>query len=186
MGHPNLGLKHPQHAQNRIRHPGWILPKLGHPKPLQVRKAQVTLGPRPSTTIRPPKASLTVEEIFASLEGSLPRTLEAKAISDLLEGHPSGPLDARTDSASLEAPSAEPSTGPRRKRNLRLIRDRPRRTGVAAQPPDEMSAFTRQLLHSTGRESGGVMRRQLASAIMLHSGRDRRLISLRPLLCRCS
>jgi hypothetical protein len=127
-----------------------------------------------------------VEEISASLEGSLPGTLEAKAISDSLEGRPSGPLNARTDTASLKAPSAEPSTGPRRKRNLRLVRDRPRRTGAAAQPPDETSAFTRQLLHSIGRESGGVRRRQLASAIMPHSRHDRRLISLRPLLCRCS
>ena len=186
MEPPNPGLKHPQHAHSRIRHPGWILPKLGCPKPFQVQKAQVTLDPRPGTAIRTPKASLTVEEISASLEGSLPRTLEAKAISDSLEGRPSGPLDARTDSASLEAPSAEPSTGPRRKRNLRLIRDRPRRTGVAAQPPDETSAFTRQLLHNIGRESGGVRQRQLASAIMPHSRHDRRLISLRPLLCCCS
>jgi len=127
-----------------------------------------------------------VEEISASLEGPLPRILEAKAISDSLEGRPSGPLDARTDSASLEAPSAEPSTGPRRRSNPHLVRDRPRRTGATAQPPDGTDAFTRQLLHSTGRESGGVRRHQLASAIMLHSGYDRRLINLHPLLCCCS
>ena len=141
-------------------------------------------GPTPQ--YGPPKASLTVEEISASLEGPLPRILEAKAISDSLEGRSSGPLDARIDSASLEAPSVEPSTGPRRRSNLRLIRDCLWQTGATAQPPDGTDAFTRQLLHSTGRESRGVRRRQLASAIMLHSGYDRRLINLRPLLCHCS
>jgi len=120
------------------------------------------------------------------LEGPLPRILEAKAISDSLEGRPSGPLDARTDSASLEAPSVEPSTGPRRRSNLCLVRDCPRRTGATTQPPEGTDALTRQLLHSTGRESGGVRRRQLASAIMLHSRCDRRLINLCPLLCCCS
>ena len=103
-----------------------------------------------------------------------------------LEGRPSGPLDARTDSASLEAPSVEPSMGPRRRSNLRLIRDCLWQTGATAQPPDGTDAFTRQLLHSTGQESSGVRRRQLASAIMLHSRCDRRLINLCPLLCCCS
>ena len=152
----------------------------GYGKP----KSRSAHGPAPR--YGPSKVSLTMEEISASLEGSLPRTLEAKAISDSLEGRPSGPLDARTDSASLEFPSAEPSTRPRRRSDLCLIRDHPRRTGAAAQPPDGTDAFTRQLLHSTGRESGGVRQRQLASATMLHSGYDRRLINLRPLLCRCS
>ena len=112
---------------------------------------------------------MTVEEISASLEGSLPRTLEAKAISDSLEGHPSGPLDARMDSASLEAPSAEPPMRPRHRSNLRLVRDCPRWTGVVAQPPDGTGAFTRQLLHGMGRELCNVRQHQLASAIMLHS-----------------
>ena len=155
MGHPNPRLKHPQRAQNRIRHPGWILPKLGRPKPLQVRKAQVTLDPRPGTAIRTPKASLTVEEISASLEGSLPRTLEAKAISDSLEGHPSGPVDVRTDSASLEAPSAEPSTRPQHRSDLRLVRDHPRRTEAAAQPLDG----TGRIYSPTTRRHGAGVRR---------------------------
>ena len=47
-------------------------------------------------------------------------------------------------------------------------------------------AFTRQLLHGMGRGSGGVRRRQLASAIMPHGGRDRHPLSLHPALCRYS
>ena len=147
-------------------------------------KSRLAHGPAPR--YGPPKASLTAGEINASLEGSLPKTFAIKAISDSLEGRPSGSHDARTDSASLEAPSVEPSTGPQHGRNLHLVRDRPRRTGAAAQPPDGTGALTHQPLHGMGRESGGIGRRQLASAIMPHSGHGRRLINLRPLLCHCS
>ena len=52
--------------------------------------------------------------------------------------------------------------------------------------PTGRDAFTRQPLRSEGRVADGVRRRQLALAIMPHSGCDRRLISLRPPLCRYS
>ena len=101
-----------------------------------------------------------------------------------LEGRPSGPLDARTDSASLEAPSAEPSTGPQCGGNLRLVQDYPRRTEATAQPP----RWTGRIYSPTTprRVADGVSRRQLALAIMPHNGHDRRLISLHPPLCRYS
>jgi hypothetical protein len=47
-------------------------------------------------------------------------------------------------------------------------------------------AFIRQPLRCGGRGADGVRRRQLALAIMPHSKRDRRLISLHPPLCRYS
>ena len=52
--------------------------------------------------------------------------------------------------------------------------------------PAGRDAFTRQPLRGGGRVADGVRRRQLALAIMPHSGRDRRLISLHPPLCRYS
>ena len=52
--------------------------------------------------------------------------------------------------------------------------------------PTVRGAFTRQPLRGVGRVADGVRRRQLALAIMPHSGRDRRLISLHPPLCRYS
>ena len=52
--------------------------------------------------------------------------------------------------------------------------------------PAGRDAFIRQPLRGGGRVADGVRRRQLALAIMPHSGRDRRLISLHPPLCRYS
>jgi len=52
--------------------------------------------------------------------------------------------------------------------------------------PAGRDAFTHQPLRGGGRVADGVRRRQLALAIMPHSGRDRRLISLHPPLCRYS
>jgi len=52
--------------------------------------------------------------------------------------------------------------------------------------PAGRDAFTRQPLRGGGRVADGVSRRQLALAIMPHSGHDRRLISLHPPLCRYS
>ena len=52
--------------------------------------------------------------------------------------------------------------------------------------PAGRDAFTRQPLRGGGRVADGVRRRQLALAIMPHSGHDRRLISLHPPLCRYS
>ena len=49
--------------------------------------------------------------------------------------------------------------------------------------PAGRDAFTRQPLRGGGRVADGVRRRQLALAIMPHSGRDRRLVSLHPSLC---
>ena len=74
-------------------------PNSGAQSHFRYRKHKSRLAHGPALRYSPPKASLTVEEISASLEGSLPRTLEAKAISDSLEGCPTGPFDARTDSA---------------------------------------------------------------------------------------
>ena len=88
----------------------------------------------------------------APLEGPPPRPLEAKAISDSLEGRPLGPLDAWTDSTSPETALGGPERRPNR--------------------PTGRGAFTHQLLHGMGRGLGGVRRRQLASAIMPHSGYD--------------
>jgi len=102
----------------------------------------------------------------APLEGPPPRPLEAKAISDSLEGRPLGPLDAWTDSTSPETALGGPERRPNR--------------------PTGRGAFTHQLLHGMGRGLGGVRRRQLASAIMPHSGHDRRPLSLRSPLCRHS
>ena len=102
----------------------------------------------------------------APLEGPPPRPLEAKAISNSLEGRPPGPLDAWTDSTSLETALGRPERQPNHL------------TG--------RGAFTCQLLHDMGRGLGGVRRRQLASAIMPHSGRDWRPLSLRSPLCRHS
>jgi len=58
-------------------------------------KLEYALGPRPNATVRPIRGLTSRGAISASLEGSLPRPLDAQAIS-----------------ASLEAPSAEPSTDP--------------------------------------------------------------------------
>ena len=52
--------------------------------------------------------------------------------------------------------------------------------------PAGRDTFTRQPLRGGGRVADGVRRRQLALAIMPHSGRDRHLISLHPPLCRYS
>ena len=52
--------------------------------------------------------------------------------------------------------------------------------------PVGRDTFTRQPLRGGGRVADGVRRRQLALAIMPHSGRDRHLISLHPPLCRYS
>ena len=105
--------------QNGIWHLGQIPPKSGHPKTPQVRRAQITIGPRPSIAARSPRGIASRGATSASLEGP-----------------PSRPLEARAVSASLVAPSAEPSVGPRHGGNLRLARDHPRQTEAAAQPPD--------------------------------------------------
>ena len=118
MGYPNPGLKHPQHAQNRIRHPDRILPNSDDRSLFRYGKSKSLSAHGPAPRYGPSKASLTEDEISSSLEG-----------------HPSGPLDARTDSASLEDPSAEPSTRPRGRSNLCLVRDHLWRTEATAQLP---------------------------------------------------
>jgi len=49
--------------------------------------------------------------------------------------------------------------------------------------PAGRDTFTRQPLRGGGRVADSVRRRQLALAIMPHSGRDQPLISLHPPLC---
>ena len=126
------------------------------------------MGPRPSTTVRP-------------LRGSAGQG----AASNSLEGRPPRPLDARTDSASLEAPLAETSTGPRHGHNLRLVSDHPRWAGAASQPLDRTSAVIAQPLHSIGggsqMVSGGLSRHRPPHC---NSRYDQRPVSLRPPLCR--
>ena len=64
MGHPNPGLKHPRHAQSKIRHLGRILPKLGRPKPLQAQKSQVQARP---TARHPDTAPLRPRQPWSNL-----------------------------------------------------------------------------------------------------------------------
>ena len=183
MGHPNPGLKH---AQNIIRHPGRILPELGRRSLFRHGKPKTRLAHGPAPRFGPFKASLTEDEISASLEGRPSGTLGARMISASLEGRPSGPLgarmnsasiegrpsgplDARTDSASLEAPSAEPSTGPRCRRNLRLVRDYPRRTEATVQPP----RLAGRIYSPTTPQWGGGGRCQAMSAGVGHRATQR-------------
>ena len=64
MGHPNPGLKHPRPAQSKIRHLGRFLPKLGRPKPLQTREAQVHTRP---TARHPDTAPLRPRQPWSNL-----------------------------------------------------------------------------------------------------------------------
>ena len=154
MGHPNQGLKPHQTCKTRLgiwveSSPGAVpTSKLGCPKPLQVRKAQATLGPQPSTMVRPLRCLAGCGAISALLEDSPPRPLEAKAIS-----------------ASLETPSAEPPVGPRHGRKLRLAQDHPRQTGAAAQPPDGIGRINSP---TTPRHGAGLRWCRAASAGVGH------------------
>ena len=67
-------------------------------------KLEYTLGPRPNNTVWPIRGLTSRGAISASLEGSLPR-----------------PLDARANSASLEAPSAKPYADPQHGGNSALF-----------------------------------------------------------------
>ena len=141
VGYHNWG--HPDHESKRPR----ITQTLG-PSPLQVREVQVTLGPRPSATVRPFRGLASRGANSASLEGSPPRPLGAKAIS-----------------ASLETPLAEPSAGPPRGGKLHLARDHPRQTVAATQPPDGTG---RIYSPTTPRHGAGVRWSQAASTGVGH------------------
>jgi hypothetical protein len=126
------------------------------------KKPKRILGPRPNATMW----------LFRGLT-------DRKTTSATLEASPPRPQATRPISASLEAPSAEPSAEPRRGGKLRLIRDPPRHTEAASQPPDGTSAF---IANHSMAWSGS----QTASAATPHSGRDRRPVRLLRSLCRYS
>ena len=104
-----------------------------------------------------------------------------------LEGRPSGPLDARTNSASLEVPRLSPPWGLGVGEISALFETTLGGRKLWLNHPAGRDAFTRQSLRGgRGGVADGVRRRQLALAIMPHSERGRCLISLHPLLCRYS
>ena len=139
MGHPNPGLKHSRHTQNKIRHLGRILPKLGHPKPLQTREAQVHTRPTAQHrgTVHP-KRPRTRRTISASLEASPPRSPVARPISASLEGR-RPTLGKQANSASLKTPLSRALCGASA-RGETQPRSRPPSTdetsNPSAHPPD--------------------------------------------------
>ena len=76
--------------------------------------------------------------------------------------------------------------GPSAQGKLRLARAPLGRLRWQPNLPTGRGAFTRQPLHSMGRESDGVRRRKPTSITMPHSERDRRLLNLHPPLCHYS
>ena len=167
-----MGLKRPQNVQTTTRHSGQIHPWSSAiiyawmPKILsRCKKPKCTLGPRPNTTVRLFRGLTSRSINSALLKGSLPRPLVAEAIS-----------------ASLEAPSAEPSARPRRGGNSASL-ETP--LGRSEQQPNR-SMGRAHLLTNHPAAWSGVRRRQPASATMPHCGRDRRPVRLLRTLCHYS
>ena len=96
------------------------------------------------------------------------------------------PQQPRSDLHLARGSLSRALCGPSARGKLRLARAPLGRLRRRPNHPMGLGTFTRQLVRGVGRVSDGVGRRQLASATMPHSERDRHLLNLRPPLCRYS
>ena len=145
LGYPNQGLKlSSETTQNAAQPMAQIL--FGH------EKLEYAPGPWTNAMVRPIRGLTSRGAISASLEGSLPRPPDVQAIS-----------------ASLEAPSIEPSADPRHGETPPRSSP-PRQTEVAAQPPDGTGCIYSS---TTLRRGAGVRRCRAASAGVGHHATQR-------------